>query len=72
MTDLTATDPAKMAAVVAAYRQTGEGVAGDNSSGVAKQILQPLSGKLNKAGGDATFWIPAPFPIPHGGHGSPF
>ena len=71
--DLTATDPAKMAEVVAAYRQTpGEGGEGDNSTGNAQQILQPLSEKLNKAGGNATFWIPGPFPIPHGGHGSPF
>jgi hypothetical protein len=60
VTDLTTTDPAKMTGVVAAYRQTsGEPVEGDKSD-EASQVLPHLSGKLNKAGGVATFVIPQP------------
>jgi hypothetical protein len=69
VTELTAIDPAKMTEVVAAYRQKpGEDMEGDKSADDAQQFLQRLSEKLNKAGGNATFWIPGPWPTQHGAH----
>lgn len=58
VTELTATDPAKMAAVVAAYRQTsGEDVEADKSADEGAQFLSDLADRLNKAGATATLWF---------------
>ncbi len=63
VTDLTATDPAKMTAVVAAYRQNPDELAqGEKSADDIERFLQHLCEKLDKAGGDATFWIPGSWP----------
>jgi hypothetical protein len=59
ITDLSTTDPGKVPAIVAAYRQAPEPT--DKSTG-EHDFPSHLSEDLNKAGGNAVYWMPAPNP----------